>query len=61
MFLGLILNFLGINPIKALIYAAVLNGIVAPMIIVLVLLLARSRHIMGEWKMVRRQLVLAGY
>ncbi|MGD0284231.1 MAG: Nramp family divalent metal transporter [Candidatus Saccharimonadales bacterium] len=50
MFLGLILNFLGINPIKALIYAAVLNGIVAPIIIVLVLLLARSQHIMGEWK-----------
>ena len=50
MFLGLSLNFLGINPIKALIYAAVLNGVVAPVIIVLILLLARSQHIMGEWK-----------
>ena len=49
MFAGL-LNFIGLNPIKALIYAAVLNGIVAPVIIVLILLLARNKHVMGEWK-----------
>jgi NRAMP (natural resistance-associated macrophage protein)-like metal ion transporter len=47
---GLAINFLGINPIKALIYSAVLNGIVAPIILVLILLLARNKHIMGEWK-----------
>jgi NRAMP (natural resistance-associated macrophage protein)-like metal ion transporter len=46
---GLGLNFLGINPIKALIYAAVLNGIVAPIIIVLILIIARNKKIMGEW------------
>jgi len=50
MLLGLAMNFLGINPIKALIYSAVLNGIVAPIILVLILLLARSKHVMGEWK-----------
>ncbi len=50
MLLGMIMNFLGLNPIKALIYAAVLNGIVAPVILVLILLLARNKHIMGEWK-----------
>jgi len=50
MFLGLAMNFLGINPIKALIYSAVLNGIVAPIILVLVLLIARKKHIMGEWR-----------
>lgn len=50
MLLGLAMNFLGINPIKALIYSAVLNGIVAPIILVLILLLARNKHIMGEWK-----------
>ena len=48
--LGLALNFLGINPIKALIYSAVLNGVVAPVILVLILLLARNKHVMGEWK-----------
>jgi NRAMP (natural resistance-associated macrophage protein)-like metal ion transporter len=50
MFLGLGMNFLGINPIKALIYSAVLNGMVAPVIIVLIMLIARNKNVMGEWK-----------
>lgn len=50
MFIGLALNFIGLNPIKALIYSAVLNGIVAPIILVLVLLIARNEKVMGEWK-----------
>jgi NRAMP (natural resistance-associated macrophage protein)-like metal ion transporter len=50
MLLGLAMNFLRINPIKALIYSAVLNGMVAPVILVLILLIARNKHIMGEWK-----------
>ena len=49
MLIGLGLNFIGLNPIKALIYAAIGNGIVAPVILVLILLLARKKHIMGEW------------
>lgn len=50
MLVGLSLNFIDLNPIKALIYAAVLNGIVAPIIITLILLLARNTNVMGEWK-----------
>ncbi len=50
MFVGLALNFVGLNPIRALIYAAVLNGIVAPIILVLILLIARNQKIMGQWK-----------
>ena len=50
MLVGLGLNFIGLNPIKALIYSAVLNGMVAPIILVLILLLARDKHVMGEWK-----------
>jgi Mn2+/Fe2+ NRAMP family transporter len=49
MIVGLSLNFIGLNPIKALIYSAVLNGIVAPVILVLILLIARNRKVMGEW------------
>ncbi|MBC7707737.1 Nramp family divalent metal transporter [Polaromonas sp.] len=49
MLLGLSINFLGINPIKALIYSAVANGIVAPVILTLILLLANDKKIMGEW------------
>lgn len=49
MLVGLGLNFIGLNPIKALIYSAVLNGIVAPIIIVQVVLIARNKKLMGEW------------
>ncbi|HUC79237.1 MAG TPA: Nramp family divalent metal transporter [Candidatus Saccharimonadales bacterium] len=50
MLIGLGLNFIGLDPIKALIYSAVGNGIVAPVILILILLIARSENIMGEWK-----------
>jgi NRAMP (natural resistance-associated macrophage protein)-like metal ion transporter len=49
MLVGLGLNFVGLNPIKALIYSAVLNGIVAPIIIVQIVLIARNKKLMGEW------------
>ena len=50
MLVGLGLNFVGLNPIKALIYSAVLNGVVAPIIIIEIVLIASSKRIMGEWK-----------
>jgi NRAMP (natural resistance-associated macrophage protein)-like metal ion transporter len=45
---GLLMNFLDIDPIKALVVTAIINGIVAPPILVLIALLARDREIMGE-------------
>ncbi len=50
MIVGLGLNFIGLNPIKALIYSAVLNGIVAPIILFQIVLIARNKKIMGDWK-----------
>ncbi len=50
MLIGIAINFIGLNPIKALIYSAVLNGIVAPVIIILIILIARNKKIMGQWK-----------
>jgi len=47
--IGLALNFVGIDPIKALIYSAVANGIVAPIVLALIVLISSSRLIMGEW------------
>ncbi len=47
-FLGVALNFVGIDPIKALIFAAVVNGIVAPVILVLIVLLSNDKRVMGE-------------
>lgn len=49
MLTGLGINFIGLNPIKALIYSAVANGVVAPIVLVLILLIARNKRIMGEW------------
>ena len=45
---GMAINFLGINPITALVLSAVLNGVVAGPLIVLVMLVSNSRAAMGE-------------
>ena len=42
MLLGLALNFIGINPIRALFLSAILNGLAAPPLILLMLILSRS-------------------
>jgi NRAMP (natural resistance-associated macrophage protein)-like metal ion transporter len=49
MFVGLGINFIGIDPFKALIYSAVANGIVAPVVLVLIVRLSSNRRIMGDW------------
>lgn len=46
---GLALNFFGIDPIKALIASAVLNGIIAPVILILILLISGNAAVMGKW------------
>jgi NRAMP (natural resistance-associated macrophage protein)-like metal ion transporter len=45
---GLALNLLGVNPIAALVYSAVINGLVAVPLLVLILLVANNRAILGE-------------
>lgn len=47
--LGLGLNFVGLNPIKALIYSAVANAVVAPVVLWSVVKLSRDPKVMGEW------------
>ncbi len=49
MALGLGINFIGLDPIKALIYAAVGNAIVAPVVLLFIVLLSSNRKVMGEW------------
>jgi len=48
MLLGLILGFVGFNAVKMLFYSAVLNGVLAPPLIVLVVLLTSKPEIMGS-------------
>lgn len=45
---GLGLNFIGLDAIKALIYAAVVNGLVAPLILATVVILSSNKKIMGH-------------
>ncbi len=48
MLVGLLLNFVGLDPIKALIYAAVANGLVAPVILILIVRLSSNPKVMGK-------------
>ncbi len=47
--LGLAINFVGIDPIQALIYTAVINGVVAVPLLFLIARIAERRDIMGEF------------
>lgn len=48
MLLGLLLNFTSLDPIKALIYAAVFNGLVAPIVLVFIVHISGNKKIMGK-------------
>ncbi|HEY5383261.1 MAG TPA: divalent metal cation transporter [Candidatus Paceibacterota bacterium] len=47
MIIGLLLNFTHLDPIKALIYSAVANGLIAPVVLVLIVQLSSNKKIMG--------------
>jgi NRAMP (natural resistance-associated macrophage protein)-like metal ion transporter len=49
MVVGFVLNFVGLNPISALIAAAVINGIVAPIILYFIVSLSSRKTLMGEY------------
>jgi len=48
MVLGLALDYAGFNAVKMLFWSAVLNGVLAPPLIVLVVLLTSNRKVMGD-------------
>lgn len=48
MLAGLGMNFIGLDPIKALIYSAIANGLVAPIVLILIVQLSSSHKVMGE-------------
>ena len=45
---GLGMNLVGLNPVRALYWSAILNGLAAPPLIVMILLLSRRAHVLGE-------------
>jgi Mn2+/Fe2+ NRAMP family transporter len=46
--LGLLLNYIGISPINALIYSAILYGLTAPVLIAIILHICNNKKVMGE-------------
>ena len=48
MILGLALDYAGLNAVKMLFWSAVLNGVLAPPLIVLVVLLTSNKKVMGD-------------
>ena len=45
---GVGIDFLGINPITALFWTAVINGVVAPPLLVVVMLVSNNKKVMGD-------------
>ena len=48
--IGLMINFIGIDPIKALVFTAVFNGVAAVPLIFLIARIARNRKVMGDYR-----------
>jgi len=46
--IGMLINFLGINPITALFWTAVLNGFLAPPLLIVIMLIANNKKVMGK-------------
>ena len=47
--IGAIMNFTPLDPIKALVWSAVINGVAAVPIMAMIMLLARRREVMGQF------------
>ena len=55
---GMLLNFTPVDPIKALFWSALINGVIAVPIMVVMMLLAHESSIMGPFTLSRRHTVL---
>jgi len=49
MLAGMLLNLVGINPIKALYYAAIVNGTIAPILMFFIFRIGRDTKVMGQF------------
>ena len=49
--IGISLNFLGMDPIRALFWSAVINGIVAVPLMVMLMIVSANRRIVGKFSL----------
>jgi Mn2+/Fe2+ NRAMP family transporter len=50
---GVLINFIGLDPIKALFWSAVINGVVAAPLMVIIMLMAMRGDVMGRFVLPR--------
>jgi len=61
MLIGMFMNFIGIDPIKMLIYSAVVNGLVAPLILFLIVQMTSNKRVVKEYVNTPWQAALGWY
>ena len=60
--IGCGMNFVkSLNPVRALLYSAALNGTIAPILIIVILLICRNQSIMGPYRNGRTSTLLGGF
>jgi Mn2+/Fe2+ NRAMP family transporter len=47
--IAMCLNFIGINPMKALVWSSIVQGLSTPFLMLLIMLITTNRRIMGRW------------
>jgi NRAMP (natural resistance-associated macrophage protein)-like metal ion transporter len=45
---GMLINFAGINPMSALFWTAIINGLISPPLLVIIMLVANNKKVMGD-------------
>lgn len=60
LFVGLSLDLIGISPVQALVYTAILYGITAPVMIAVIMHIGNNKKIMGEFTNSRFSNILGG-
>ncbi len=58
---GLLLNFTPIDPMKALYWAAIINGIAAVPVMVVMMLMTRNKAVMGQFTRISKPLRVMGW
>jgi NRAMP (natural resistance-associated macrophage protein)-like metal ion transporter len=46
--IGMLINFVGINPMSALFWTAVINGLVSPPLLIVIMLVSNNKKVMGD-------------
>lgn len=45
---GILINFIGINPLTVLYYTAIINGVIAPPLLFMIVIISNNKRIMGD-------------